>query len=505
MANKLAEMMQTKAAYEAHHKFTENGADALNSTLDPVLDLFATMGAMRTRPDEDIERLIETAYTADPLLTTKIIFYVRDIRGGQGERRAFRVALKYLANAHPESICPNIQYIGEYGRYDDLYELIDTKLEFQMWHYMKKQFESDMESMLRHGSVSLLAKWIKTPDASSINTRKLGVHTAHMLGYTGKDGVAKFKRNLRKLRKYIKIVEAKMSANAWSEIDYETVPSRAAMIYKDAFKKHDEFRYAQYISDVNDGKKSINTGTLYPYELVEKVLYNRDDSTTETLWKNLPNYIDEGTNCIVMADVSGSMRGRPMATSVGLAIYFAERNSGPFANMFMTFSNQPRLVSIDARKTLADKIEFVMDDVGYDTNVEAAFMAILNMAASCHVKQEELPASLIIISDMEFNQIHTNYNRWDYDNDGMWNTMYDEMKNRFAEAGYTIPNVVFWNVNARDQTFHTDATHAGVQLVSGSSASTFKSLIANIGTTPYEYMLNVLNSERYNPITVEES
>lgn len=496
MTNALANAM----AKESHAKLTENGAYALDSSLDPVLDLFAEIGALRIRLDTAIIDLFEKAYCADKLLATKILFYARDIREGLGERRVFRILLKYCAATHPEAIHNNIKLIGEYGRYDDLYVLIDTKLEDLMWSEMKRQFNEDLENMQNGNPISLLAKWIKTPDASSANTRALGIRTAKKLGYT----VYEFKRILRKMRKYLKIVEAKMSTNEWASIDYESVPSRAAMLYTKAFYRHDKERYGKYIEDVKNGDKKINAGALYPYDIIERYnIYDLQDchrsepnDVLEELWKALPNYVsDDAGNMLVMADVSGSMGGRPMATSIGLAIYFAERNKGDFHNMFMTFSGDPYVVSIQG-DTLYSKIASVFSKgVGFNTDIVAAFRNLLRMAIASRAPAEDMPSVIIIVSDMEFDMIGPNSNK----------TFYDDMQDEYTTFGYTIPHIVFWNVNARNDTFHATSDIAGVSMVSGSSVTSFKNMVAAIeGTTPLEFMLSVINVERYDAITIVE-
>ena len=498
MKNKLAKAM----AIDANATTTENGGFAISTTLDPVLDLFASIGSMRSRTEDEIIEIFEKAYACNPLLTIKCVFYARDIRGGLGERRTFRILLKHMAEEYPDVVRLNMSLIDDYGRYDDLYELIDTPVENEMWTFVKERLIVDIDEMKKGHPVSLLAKWLKTADASSVKTRQLGIYTAKKLGYS----VYEYKRILRSLRHYLKIVETKMTANEWDNIDYSEVPSRAAMIYRNAFAKHDENRYNQYIEDVKSGKEQIHAATLYPYDILEQyanpfvrhlTLCRHVDDTIEELWKALPWYVDEKSNMLVMADVSGSMNGRPMATSVGLAIYFAERNHGFFENMFMTFSRKPSVVAIEG-KTLLDKINAVFDaGVGYDTNIEAAFERLLYLATRYSVPQEDMPSAIIIISDMEFNEISDH---------GITSMLfYDDMKERYEECGYTIPHIVFWNVAARHSVFHATSDTAGVSMISGSSISSFKFLIDAIkGTTPTELMLQVLNSERYMPVVMPE-
>jgi len=467
---------------------TTNGAVALNTTSDALLDFFSTVGALRDADDTRIQRLYADAVNQDALFATKILFYARDIRGGLGERKTFRTILKYAATYHPETIRPNLDLIGVFGRYDDLYTLIGTPLEDDMWAAMSKQFKEDMQNFYEGNAVSLLAKWIKTADASSAETRKLGILTAQKLGYRVYD----FKRDVRALRKKIKVVESLMSAGRWDEIAYSEVPSRAMMIYRKAFLRHDEIRFNDFIGKAVKGEAKINANALFPYDIVEKVLYHGEDSNVlEAQWRQLPNYIDD-TNVLVMADVSGSMNGRPMATSIGLAIYFAERNTGAFHNLFMTFSGHPDVISIRG-ETLNQKVyNAIRATWGMNTDLKAAFDKVLEIAEDNHIAPTDMPKAICVISDMEI----------DYCGNRDW-TFYDKMAAKFTKNGYQIPNIIFWNVNSVKDTFHDDKDRKGVQLASGQSVTVFKQILQNLGYNPIEAMQNTINCERYDCITVE--
>lgn len=487
---------------------TENGAVALNTTGTACLDLFGTIGALRTADETRITSLFEEAYKENPLLATKILFYARDVRGdkettGLGERRVFRIILKYAALHHPECIRPNLDLIGVYGRYDDLYELIGTPLEDDMWSAMKKQFEEDKVNLEKGNVISLLAKWIKTADASSEKTRKLGIKTAIKLRYN----VFEFKRIVRAMRKHLRIVEGLMSTNQWDKITYSEVPSRAMMIYRNAFKKHDEERFNLFAQKAVTGEAKINSGTLYPYDILRKYASNgywtrnyydgsrlnpTEENILQAQWDQLPNYVEEGTNAIVIADTSGSMSGRPMDTAVSLAIYFAQRNVGAYKGLWMNFSSNPSYQKIKGKtlKQILSNIDY--NNWSRSTNCEAAFELILDTAIKNHVPANEMPKSLIIISDMEF----------DYCGDRQW-SFYDKMRAKFAQYGYEIPTVVFWQAESRHDVFHADANRKGVVLVSGQSAGTFKNLIGSIGMTSTEFMLKTILSKRYEPVTVE--
>ena len=469
---------------------TENGAVALNTTSNALLDLFGTIGSLRETTDSRVESLFAEAYKQDALFATKIVFYARDIRGGLGERKTFRTIMKYMAEYHPEALRPNLDLIGVFGRYDDLYELVGTPLEKDMWCAMKKQFEEDLANLKSGNAVSLLAKWIKTADASSLKTRKLGILTAQNLGYTVYD----FKRYVRSLRKHIRVVEGLMSTGKWNEIQYSEVPSRAMMIYRKAFMKHDGERFGDFVNKAVSGETKINATTLFPYDIVEKFLYKRESSKVlEAQWKALPDYVEKGSNVLVMADVSGSMYGRPMATSIGLAIYFAERNIGAYHNMFMTFSGAPETVVLKG-ETLEQKIKNVNKaNWEMNTNLRLAFEKVLDIAVKNKIPQEDMPKAIVVVSDMEI----------DCCGNRQW-TFYEQMVAKFAEYGYQIPNIIFWNVNSRHDIFHADKKRRGVQLASGQSVTVFKQILQNLGYNPVEAMENTINSERYACITVEK-
>ncbi len=474
---------------EGKFTHTENGAVALNTTSDARLDLFGTIGALREADKNRIETLFAEAYAQDKLFATKIVFYARDIRGGLGERKTFRTIIRYMAEKHPEALRPNLDLIGVFGRYDDMYSLIGTPLEEDMWAAMKKQFEEDLRNLNDGNAISLLAKWIKTADASSKETRRLGIMTAQKLDYP----VYNFKRIVRSMRKHIGVVESLMSAGRWDEIKYPEVPSRAMMIYREAFMKHDEQRFLEFINKAEKGEVKINATTLFPYDIVEKFLYKGESSKVlEAQWKALPDYVEKGSNVLVMADVSGSMSGRPMATSIGLAMYFAERNVGAYHNMFMTFSGNPETVLLKG-ETLEQRINNLKRaNWQMNTDLQAAFNKVLSIAVKNNVPQEEMPKAIVVVSDMEIDSCGNR--QW---------TFYDKMVAKFAENGYQIPNIIFWNVNSGHDVFHADHERKGVQLASGQSVTVFKQILQNLDYNPVEAMENTINSERYDCIKVE--
>ena len=464
---------------ETNKTLTENAALTLKSTESKVLDLFSIGGALRTRTPKEIEQKVSQALGEDKLKAIKCLFYLRDIRGGQGERRTFREGLKILSNYYPEETKKILKLIPEYGRWDDLFYLDNVEIDI----IIKEQLEKDIES----DKPSLLAKWLPSENSSSVKTKALAKKVRKYLGYSSK----KYRKVLTDLRNKIKIIETKMSSNKWNDIDYSKVTSKASMIYKKAFEKHDEEGYTKYLEAVEEGKEKINTKTLFPYEIIRQAR-RENNKTLDLLWKNLPDYTNNDEKAIVVADVSGSMQGTPMDVSVSLAMYFAERNKGIFQNKFITFSERPELQEIYG-STLNQKIRN-LENAHWDmnTNIQAVFDLLLNTAVKGSVKEIDMPKTIYIISDMEFdNATSSGY----YEED---KTNFEVIKEKYSEAGYEMPTLVFWNVDSRQDNVPVDQNEKGVVLVSGCSPTIFKMAIKK--TTPYEFMLEVLNSERYKKI-----
>ena len=308
---------------------TENGAATLKSTLKSTVDFFGLGAALRTRTEEDVISLFSKAFSEDRLTALKTLFYIRDVRGGQGERKTFRTCFAWLAKEYPEVAVKNLNNVVEFGRWDDLFCTRGTNF----WNqYVLPMIKNEWEI---NNTSNLFYKWLPSQNASSTLTKQIASEIIKHLGITPRT----YRKTLSQKRAELDVVERKMCSNEWSAINYKGVPSKAALNYKDAFKKHDQVRYDQYIADVKAGKTTINAGTLYPYDIVEKCFANDNSSTLDVLWNSLPNYAgDDHSNGIVVADVSGSMSGRPMAVSISLAMYISERNKGAFKDRFITFS-----------------------------------------------------------------------------------------------------------------------------------------------------------------------
>jgi len=463
--------------------FTANGAVSNASSLRDVLDYFATAAARRGL---DNTTNFAKAYAEDRIRAVQAAFYIRDTRGGQGERDTFLQALAYLFRNDRKVFDVVVPLVPIYGRWKDIITFIDSPVVVGL---VKDQLRRDSDS--EHPS--LLGKWMPSISTSSKATVKLAEKWAKKLGLTAR----KYRLMTTSLRARIGIVEALMSAGNFDEIDYGHVPSNAGLRYRKAFFKRDAERYKAFIDAVNAGEKTINAGVLYPYELTSKYTGNnsynaRIDQTVEALWKNLPNYAKTKRNALVIADVSGSMYNgsikniAPIDICISLALYIAERNEGVFKDHFITFSSRPALQRILGR-TLFDRVKQLNSaDWGGSTNLQASLQLILDSAVRGKVSQAEMPEVLIIVSDMQFNSTVT----------GMSNL--NEMKLRFASKGYELPKIVFWNVNAsrgKDQPALYD--DKGVLMVAGASPSIFEAVINTEAMTPYDMMIDVLDKPRY--------
>ena len=477
---------------------TENGAKTYKSSLNECLDLFALGGAYRNRSEEDVIDLFTKAYQQDELTALLILVYLRDIRGGQGERRFFRTVLKNLAEQNNDVVKTLIPFVPYYGRWDDLWCLLDTPYIQSVLTLVGQQLTQDVMNLDKGEEISLLGKWLPSENTSSQETKRLAKIIRKNSGLSPKQ----YRKMLSELRAKIDIVERKMTQNQWSEIEYDKLPSKAGLQYRDAFYRHDKDRYTEFMMPKDGQSVKVNAGTLYPYEIVGKVPFDYwsesampiDDIERATLnnyWKNIPDYINgDSTDAIAVIDVSGSMSGTPMEVAVSLGLYVAERNKGKFKNHFITFHSFPELIELDENDDFCSKVQKIKEtEWGGSTDLEATFDLILNTAINYNLPQSELPEILYIISDMMFDQIQ-GYNR---DNE----TVIENAKLKFEVAGYKIPHLVFWNVDARMDSVPMIGKD-GYTLVSGFSPSIFEMVMTR--TTPEEFMNSVIYSERYQPV-----
>jgi len=467
--------------------FTENGAVTHSTTLDAVLDLFAMGGALRTRKSKEVESMFVKAFSEDATLALKCLFYLRDIRGGQGERNTFRIIMKYMANNHPDQIMHLLHLIPTYGRFDDLYIFAGTPLEKNALDHLKN---ATTEGHVAFQQIAF--KWLKSENANSKESKKLAKLTREHLGMDSKT----YRKFLTKGRaKVVGLVEIPMSKREFNSIDYSKVPSQAGLIYRTAFHVRDGERYKKFIEEVSKKPElravgmTIKTATLYPSDIIGKVISGKYDKTMEAMWMNLPNYVQKEQNALVMADTSGSMgtgATDPISVSVALAMYFAERNKGYFKDHFMVFDSYPDIKKIQGIN-LTEKVHSVLGSRPCgNTDLQASFDLLLKTAIMNRVPQSDMPSIIYVISDMEFDSGVRGF------------TNHSVIMAKYRAAGYVAPQIVYWNVQSRQDNVPVTYDARGVSLVSGYSPVLFRQVMENKG--PVELMTEVLNAERYKPI-----
>ena len=497
-----------KAVKEAtNYTYTENGAVTHKSTMSGLYDLFALGAAYRVRSDEDCIVLFQKAFDENPIYALKCLFYLRDVRGGQGERRFFRVVINWLAKNKTAAIKRNIEHIPVFGRWDDLYSFVDTPLENDMFEFLANQFVLDLQSR----TPSLLGKWLKSENASSIKTKALATKTRKAFGLTPRE----YRKALTVLRSRINVVERLMSAGKWDEIEFDKIPSRAGLIYRNAFARHDverEMKNAVSYRDFIQNKETkVNAEALYPYEVVAKATtytgmndWWRRSAKTDPVeraainkyWDNLKDYFKEASlDALCMVDTSGSMWGSdasaPINVAISLGLYAAERARGPFHGHYISFSHSPKLIET-CGVDFVDKVRRIYEqNLCENTNIEAAFDMLLNTAIRSRCKQSDLPKTIVVISDMEFDAAR---GYWSSQDDS---TLMEQIARKWKRAGYRMPELVYWNVQARHDNIPMKAKN-GITFCSGFSPVLFEQIMK--GKTGYDLMMDKLNSERYECI-----
>jgi len=476
---------------EANLAYTENGARSYATTHSDCLDLFATVGALRGAREDEIIHRFQSAFAEDPDLAMKTLFFARDVRSGLGERRVFRLALGWLAENAPQSVRKNLPFVAEYGRWDDLLVLMGTSCEADALQLIQQQLDRDQAAMAHGGEVSLLAKWLPSVNASNTDTVRMAKRIARFLGMND----AAYRKLLVKLRGRIRILENHLREKDYS-FDYAQQPSKAMFKYRKAFLRNDGMRYGEYMDSVLRGEAKLNTATLTPYDIIAPIFDRsvgiRERKSMDATWKAQENF-GNSENALVVIDGSGSMYGsaapRPAAVAMSLGIYFAERNTGAFRNHFITFSENPRLVEVKGQD-IYEKVRYCQqyNEVA-NTNIQKVFQLILKAAVKNRVPQSEMPGTLYIISDMEFDACA----------EGADMTNFAYAKKIFEEAGYRLPRVVFWNVASRNRQQPVTQNEQGVALVSGCSPRIFD-MLSSGNLSPMAYMLDILGSARYAAI-----
>lgn len=502
--------MERTLGDEFNYSMTENGALGYRTTQSALLDLNFQVASLRNMSDREVANAFMKAFCENKILAVKWLFYLRDVRGGLGERKSFRTMLMHLASTHPDVVAKVVPIIAEYGRWDDVLQLanpelgLDKSIVEMIVTLVKSTLENDLQAMNNQKSCSLLAKWMPSAYSKNKEVRKAGQFWAKQLYSAIKDDNARertYRKTLSALRKHLDIVECKMVAQDWDQINYEAVPSKANIVYRNAFMRHDEERRTAFLEAANNGEVKMNSSVAFPHDIVHQ--YGRRvyaaDSALEALWKNLPNTVnDEGDNVLVVRDGSGSMTWHPvegtqitsLTVATALAIYFAERITGQFKDSFITFSARPKFVDLANLNSLHDKlIKTYAEDDCSNTDIEAVFDLILTTAVRAQMPQEEMPSTILILSDMEFDASRHNFSA----------RLFDSISKQYQAHGYKLPRLVFWNLNSRTGTIPVKENEMGVALVSGFSTNLAKMVMSN-ETDPYKVLVQTLESDRYRII-----
>ena len=448
---------------------TTNGMPAFTKAGNALVDLFYNIGSSRNNPDAAVRQFI-SAFVEDRLLATKIAFWARDIRGGAGEREVFRKILAYLSKTNPDVVRKNLHLVPEFGRWDDLFVIEKDTV-------ARKEAMEMFAVAIQNGN-GLACKWAPRKGADAVELR-------NTLGMTPKQ-----------YRKTIvngsNTVEQLMCAKDWSNIEFDKLPSVASARYQKAFGRNAQERYAAYINSLQKGEVKINAGAVYPYDIVKSMNYGNRAVAIEQ-WKALPNYMGDA-KILAMVDVSGSMccpAGRKMGTvtclevALSLGLYCADKLTGAFKDTFLTFSGSPELLHL--KGDIGQKMDqMARSKWGMNTDMPKAFAHILNHAVRNKVPQEDMPDTVVILSDMQFDSC-VNYG----------GSAMNTIRKQYEAAGYSVPNVVFWNINASYGNSPVTVNDQGVALVSGFSPALFKQILAAKDFSPLAIMMDVIGQDRY--------
>lgn len=482
------------AAMQTENSFTENGMTTNSSSLNDCVNLFFQIGAMRGKEKQTLINTFVKAYNENALTAMRLLFWARDVRGGAGERQIFRDIVQYLANTQTKSLSKNLSLFSEYGRWDDLLVLIGTKLENEALGVIKKGLED------KNG---LCAKWLPRPNVGNREKKRQASAIRKYLGLTPKE----YRKTLSELSN---TVEQLMCSKNWDAIEYSKLPSKAMSDYMKAFSKNDLERFQAYLEAVKSGDAKINAGAVYPYDITKNMKHGSSNGAN-VQWNALPNYMTGNTERLLpVVDVSGSMDCSAggsqsvtcMDVSISLGLYISERNVGQFKDAFVTFSSDPQLQILSG--SLSERYnQLASAEWGMSTNLQAVFELILNQGKKHNVPESEMPTMILILSDMEFNSATNSSNGWGESRKHDWNPTAQKMiEAMYSDAGYTMPKIVYWNLNARNNNFPVQFDESGTALVSGFSPALLTNLLSGKDLSPVSMMNQVVNSARYEAVAI---
>lgn len=468
---------------ETNYSTTENGALTHASSLDSVLDFFY-IGPVSIKKPIDAVVSFRKAYAQDRELSLRCLQWVRDIRGGAGARQAFRDCLTWLILNHEKDAIAILDKTAEIGRWDDILVGLNSSASRRVKFHV---IEMIRKALMIDGN-GLCAKWLP----------RKGEIAAYI-----RNGLKLSPVGYRKLLVQLSsTVEQQMCSNEWDKINFSHVPSIASKTYRNAFKKHQADRYSKFVEDAvkgNNGAK-INAQAIFPHDVIAQAFNtkrgNIDQTTRDAInaqWNNLPIYIENDSNILVLADVSSSMcfnvqgNTTAMEVSISLALYISQHMRGAFKDSFITFNNTPQLLKITG-KDIVDRAHNVLNTPwGGSTNFEAVFDLVLNCAIMHSVPVEEMPEHILVLSDMEFNEASSN----PHTNFGM-------IEKKYKAAGYPMPKLIFWNLNGRSNNIPVTKNQKNVALISGFSPAILDVVFDRDNFDPINIMCKILGKDRYD-------
>lgn len=444
---------------------TNNGAATYEHSLDHALEFFSKAGSLFEKrstfygSEETALSLFQKTWIVEKEVSFKLLLWLRDCRGGAGNRSGFRSSLKWLAEHDPEWVKLNISQIPELGRWDDLTALYDTPCESEALELWASEIK-------KGGKGNLACKWAGRKD------NKLRKY----MGLTPKE--------YRKLLVAgTQVVESKMCEKNWKEIEYSNVPSVAMARYSSAFFRNDEERFKSFKEAVKKGETTVNTGALFPHDCVRTAMHG-DAELADIQFQQLPNYLEGVDKRIVcICDTSGSM-GVPVSgsvqavhVSIGMSLYCSEKmgKENPFYRKFLQFESETHLTdwsNYSFSDVVNGKGNIFNGAVG-STNIEKALLTLLQFAKFYNAKPDQIPNVLLIVSDMQFNQMTTGNDK----------PVVEAIMKEWQEAGYEAPTIVYWNTAGYAGSPAT-VTTPKTALVSGFSPSLLKAVFSSEEITP---------------------
>ena len=501
--------------------FTDNGALAYATSGDSFVDFDFATSTFRGKNEEEIYDEFVKIFLQNKELAMRQLFFLGDIREGKGERHAFKSIMKHLALNYTDVARAVLKLIPEYGRWDEVVDLLNTPLHNDVIKMLRDQIKEDLNNADEGKEISLCAKWLPSINASSKDTTKKALVISEAFGMNKKE----YRKMLSFLRDKLNIIEKALAEKNIEKLSdmQEVLSSKQNFKYSKAVMRLMPEERKEFFEKVKRGEATINVDVLEPHEIYGR--YRREhmgwhgcdlDESYEMLWSMLPNKVIDANNVLVVRDGSGSMTTpipgtnhfQVLDVASALSIYFSEHQEGGFKDKFITFSSRPKLVDLSGCDTLAEKMALLSRYTEIDsTDIEKTFDLILKTAVKNDMKQEELPKSLLIVSDMQFDLAHSG----NYDE-----TLFETIKNKYKEAGYEIPRLIFWNVNISKITVPEVDNDRGLVLLGGFSKNTIDMIAENnfekeivneegeketVQLTPFEVLFNKLSSERYNPVS----